>query len=263
MSSSNNSSSDDQTSPPSFYEISDEQLQQCVRKAIMKVLPQLIDDEDILDHVVNELINDNVNMLSQSGAIDFDDVAASAYDHIKSSATKLSFAALSNTKGEKKQQSQTLIINILSEHLINYDVSDDDEEEISQICHEIQEHFRNIRLGQYADYGVNIGDADDDDGAYVEDGCCVMCEREMKLTRHHLIPRTCHKKYLKRGQYTKEHLNKCILICRVCHDAVHSFISLDDMAEHYHTLETILSHPKVQRWIPYVSKQRTGKKFRF
>lgn len=30
------------------------------------------------------------------------------------------------------------------------------------------------------------------DGAYIEDGCCLICERELPLTKHHLIPRETH-----------------------------------------------------------------------
>jgi len=37
----------------------------------------------------------------------------------------------------------------------------------------------------------NGGDDDDDnDGGYIGDGECELCEREIKLTRHHLIPKT-------------------------------------------------------------------------
>lgn len=31
------------------------------------------------------------------------------------------------------------------------------------------------------------------DGAYVEDGCCLICERELPLTKHHLVPRETHR----------------------------------------------------------------------
>ena len=148
--------------PPQFHAISDEQIEQCVRKAIMKTLPQLIEDEDIMDHIENELLHDNVAMLSQSSAIEMDDL------NDNKSNVKLSFSALSNTKGEKRQQSLTLLINLLAEHLVNYDITDDDEKEIRQVCDELQNHLQNIRQGQYTDYGVNLVDGDDDDGAYVE-----------------------------------------------------------------------------------------------
>jgi len=42
---------------------------------------------------------------------------------------------------------------------------------------------------------------------------CEMCERYMPLTKHHLIPRSTHKKYTKMG-YTPEVLNTCASICR-------------------------------------------------
>ncbi|EFC45275.1 hypothetical protein NAEGRDRAFT_79530 [Naegleria gruberi] len=252
-------SQNEETPLVTFDQLSDEQIETCVKKALMKALPQLIEDEDILEHLLGELLQDNLNVLLQSGAVD---ETLPTKGENKASNHTLAFSAISNTKGEKKQKSLTLITNILSEHLINYDLALDDEKEVQSICNEIQEHLQNLRLCKYEDYGIVI-DSDDDDGAYVEDGCCVMCEREMKLTRHHLIPRWTHRKFLKRGQYSKEHLNKVILICRPCHDAVHTFITLDEMAEKYHSLETIMEHPKVQGWIPYISRVRTTKRFRF
>ena len=246
-----------ETSTTPFHQLTNDQITTCVTKAFMKVLPQLIEDEDILQHLVNELLVDNSHLLKTSQNYDESELETS-----KNDATMICFSALSNLKGEKKQKSLTLLINILSEHLANYDLTIG-EEDTRQTLTDLQEHLQKIRLGNFADYGVNVDEQDDDDGAYVEDGCCVMCEREMKLTRHHLIPRMKHRKFLKRQQYSKEHLNKVILICRVCHDAVHSFISLDEMAETYHTLDTILEHPKVQKWIPYVARQRNTRKFRF
>lgn len=42
----------------------------------------------------------------------------------------------------------------------------------------------------------DVQEDDVEDGAYIEDGCCVMCEREMPLTKHHLIPRETHYWYV-------------------------------------------------------------------
>eukprot|EP00052_Salpingoeca_macrocollata_P014945 m.118300 g.118300 ORF g.118300 m.118300 type:complete len:260 (-) comp19503_c0_seq1:42-821(-) len=83
-----------------------------------------------------------------------------------------------------------------------------------------------------------------------EEGTCLMCGHCLKLTRHHLIPRTTHPKYLKKG-YTKEFLNTCIDICRRCHSAVHRLYPEAVLASTYHTLELLLQDPQVQRWIAY------------
>lgn len=87
-----------------------------------------------------------------------------------------------------------------------------------------------------------------------DDGTCVLCERDMPLTFHHLIPRTTHKKLAKRTMLDKKALNVGIMVCRPCHSAIHRFIDEETMALEYNTLEKLLTHEKVQKWIPYAAK---------
>lgn len=87
-------------------------------------------------------------------------------------------------------------------------------------------------------------------------GTCAMCDNICLLTRHHLIPRTVHPIYLKRG-LTKGFLSTCVDICRKCHSAVHRLYSEPVLAESYNTLEKLLADPSIQKWISYA---RTNKK---
>jgi len=91
-------------------------------------------------------------------------------------------------------------------------------------------------------------------------GCCVLCERDMPLTLHHLIPREVHDWYRKREGKSKDELHSGIMICRDCHSAVHKFEDNKTLAAEYSTLEKLLAHPKVQQWIPYIRKQRPTNK---
>ncbi|TYZ61790.1 hypothetical protein PybrP1_004788 [[Pythium] brassicae (nom. inval.)] len=92
---------------------------------------------------------------------------------------------------------------------------------------------------------------DDPDGT----GLCEMCERPMNLTAHHLIPRTTHAQYRKKG-YTKEFLNTCVMICRQCHSKIHSVEDERTLARDFSTLEKIMAHPEIVRWVAYASKQK-------
>lgn len=85
---------------------------------------------------------------------------------------------------------------------------------------------------------------------------CAMCERPMNLTAHHLIPRTMHAKYAKKG-YSSEFLNTCIMICRQCHSKIHSTEDEKTLAREYNTLETIMQHPDIIRYVGYARKQKT------
>eukprot|EP01106_Pelomyxa_sp_JSP_P007950 TRINITY_DN22883_c0_g1_i1.p2 TRINITY_DN22883_c0_g1~~TRINITY_DN22883_c0_g1_i1.p2 ORF type:complete len:183 (+),score=67.03 TRINITY_DN22883_c0_g1_i1:96-644(+) len=80
------------------------------------------------------------------------------------------------------------------------------------------------------DGGEGEGDEDDEDeGELLKDGECELCEREMPLTKHHVIPKELHPRYLKKG-FTKRVLNEGIFICRPCHNAVHSFFDHKTLA---------------------------------
>lgn len=84
-----------------------------------------------------------------------------------------------------------------------------------------------------------------------------MCHREeMHLTFHHLIPRTLHSKKWYQKKYTKEELNHGVDICEDCHEALHDFITEKDLGKRYNTLDLLMTHPKVQKFTAWVSKQR-------
>jgi len=100
-----------------------------------------------------------------------------------------------------------------------------------------------------------IGDGEGSEGED-EEGGCLMCHRIMPLTRHHVIPRTLHTDKNFKKMFTKEQMQTTILICRPCHSMIHSVIDVKTMGKDYNTLEKLLSHEKVQKWIPYISKQK-------
>jgi hypothetical protein len=65
-------------------------------------------------------------------------------------------------------------------------------------------------------------------------GICEFCEREQKLTEHHLIPRAVHskKKFLKR--FGKEEMkSRTVDLCKLCHKGVHRLFSEKELAEEY------------------------------
>jgi len=55
---------------------------------------------------------------------------------------------------------------------------------------------------------------------------------------------------------TREQLHTGLMICRSCHSAIHSFIDNKTLAAEFNTLEKLLTHEKVQGWIPYIRKKR-------
>ncbi|KAF4588059.1 hypothetical protein EYR38_010020 [Pleurotus pulmonarius] len=87
---------------------------------------------------------------------------------------------------------------------------------------------------------------------------CEICERQVPLTYHHLIPRSTHAKVLKRKWHPQSMLNSVAWICRPCHNVVHSVARGEDLAQNYYTVELLLAREDIQKWRRYAAKQRYG-----
>lgn len=86
---------------------------------------------------------------------------------------------------------------------------------------------------------------------------CELCGSEDdELNFHHLIPRTLHTNKFFKRKYTKEFMNQGIDICRhYCHRQIHRFISEKDMGLTYNTLEKLLEHEEVKKYIDWRKKR--------
>jgi hypothetical protein len=108
------------------------------------------------------------------------------------------------------------------------------------------------------DNGDNSNAFDDYNNDSFMINCCEMCEREIALTRHHLIPREMHERMLKREGIERNILNRTISICRMCHSTIHRFFTNKELAESYNTLDVLLSCPKVEKYAMWASKLKSG-----
>jgi len=119
------------------------------------------------------------------------------------------------------------------------------------------------------------------DDEYIQDGECELCERYMKLTRHHLIPKSTWSKVKSRllkdpshflsdvmddiGVDAKNNSIKLFLggytasICRPCHNMIHRVFSNIELAEEYNTVEKLLGDDQVVKFCKWANKQRAGK----
>ena len=88
---------------------------------------------------------------------------------------------------------------------------------------------------------------------------CALCQREgLPLTEHHLIPRAVHRKDRFRKRFARaDMLSQKLLVCRPCHDAIHRCIPDErELAEHYATLEALLSHECLAKQVRFWRKQK-------
>src|SRR5215813_12076249 len=87
---------------------------------------------------------------------------------------------------------------------------------------------------------------------------CELCQRQKKLTKHHLIPKAVHTKKRYLNRYGKQEMRgRALLICNDCHAGIHDLIPDEKvLAEKYHTKQLLLENEAIRRHIAWVRKQK-------
>jgi hypothetical protein len=83
---------------------------------------------------------------------------------------------------------------------------------------------------------------------------CELCERPVaRLTRHHLIPKSLHRKKRFQKLFTKEDLvTRTLWVCRPCHSAIHRASGEQELGMHYNTREALLELDEVRRFVDWM-----------
>jgi hypothetical protein len=85
---------------------------------------------------------------------------------------------------------------------------------------------------------------------------CALCQRAATdLTRHHLIPRTVHKRPRTRRNFTRGQRLTVVLLCRACHKQIHSLFTASELARTYCSIEALAAHPEIARFIDWVARR--------
>ncbi len=91
------------------------------------------------------------------------------------------------------------------------------------------------------------------------DGGCALCGRRTKrgLTKHHLIPRTCHSNKWFRKRFSRQEMQVTIDVCRDCHSAIHRLAPKEkELGRYYNTPQKLREHPKLAAFLSWVRKQK-------
>lgn len=197
----------------------------------------------------------------------------------------------------------TIVQDILEEH------PDEDGETFRQCCTAaLQDYFALTR--EEASDLMGPCTVDDEDSAneneaecetesgeeeeYIGEGECELCERFLKLTKHHLIPKSTWarietkllraaaaidkrdpdqaKRILGHGlEHLHSDLNestrssirhimgKTCSICRPCHSTIHSTHDNMMLALNYNTVEKLLGDERIYKFCQWANKQKAGK----
>jgi 5-methylcytosine-specific restriction endonuclease McrA len=88
---------------------------------------------------------------------------------------------------------------------------------------------------------------------------CALCRRLLKSgsSRHHLIPRTCHRRTWFQKRFTREQMQTTVDLCSDCHSAVHDLIPDErELGRSYYTMELLQAHPAIEKFLIWVRKQK-------
>lgn len=91
---------------------------------------------------------------------------------------------------------------------------------------------------------------------------CELCGRtQLPLTRHHLIPQSRHNKARTKRQFDKYDMkHEIACLCRACHSQVHALLSNQMLAQQYHTIAALRSHPEIARFAAWIATKPAGLK---
>ena len=84
---------------------------------------------------------------------------------------------------------------------------------------------------------------------------CNLCERDTRLTRHHLIPRTRHSNLRKKKKLKKQDFNETIQVCSSCHKQIHALFSEKELAEQVNTLEKLRDKPELMEFVSWIASK--------
>lgn len=88
---------------------------------------------------------------------------------------------------------------------------------------------------------------------------CELCRRLLKNagSRHHLIPRTCHRRTWFKKRFSREEMQTTVDLCSDCHSAIHDLIPDErELGRAYYTLELLQTHPAIEKFLAWVRKQK-------
>ena len=85
---------------------------------------------------------------------------------------------------------------------------------------------------------------------------CQLCERDLDLTKHHLIPKTYHNNTWFKKRFSKEDMHSRIInICPDCHKFIHGHYKERELGREYNTLEKLQNQEKIIKFVNWVKKR--------
>lgn len=93
-----------------------------------------------------------------------------------------------------------------------------------------------------------------------EPDACELCRRSgLRLTKHHLIPRTRHKNKQNKRLFTRREVKERIaMLCIACHKHVHTLLTEKELEREFNTIVALLAHPGIARFVAWIESKPPG-----
>jgi hypothetical protein len=90
-------------------------------------------------------------------------------------------------------------------------------------------------------------------------GVCGLCGRVVeRRTRHHLVPRSRHANKRVKRSFSREELQRTVPLCGACHRQIHRTLTEKELEREYNTVEALLSHPGISRFVRWIERKPHG-----
>ncbi len=89
-------------------------------------------------------------------------------------------------------------------------------------------------------------------------GICAICEREERLTRHHLIPRTRHHNKRNKREFDRAVVRQVIGLCRPCHSQIHQVLTEKQLERDFNSISKLRSHPEIRKFAAWIRGRPAG-----
>ncbi|HEY3663038.1 MAG TPA: hypothetical protein VGL24_07790, partial [Chthoniobacterales bacterium] len=90
------------------------------------------------------------------------------------------------------------------------------------------------------------------------EGRCALCEREERLTRHHLIPRTRHHNRRNKRDFPRDEVRTVVGLCRSCHSQVHQLLTEKQLEREFNTVTKLRAHPEIAKFVEWIRSKPSG-----
>lgn len=90
-------------------------------------------------------------------------------------------------------------------------------------------------------------------------GVCELCGRTVeRRTRHHLIPRSRHRKKRAKRNFTREQMQQVVMLCPACHRKIHKTLTEKELEQEYNSTAALLEHPEIEKFVSWIENKPHG-----